>query len=221
MPPIADGLIERALKAAVARARAESIRTRELLEALAGHRVAIVAQGTPFAALLESTGSDLRFEFLREPTPASIPDVPPDATVRGSPLSLLALSGPDPQAVINRGDVQISGNTEVAERFRELSLLLRPDLEHLLGGVFGRSLAHVFMRGLHGLAHWTRAAAWTSVQNLAEYLAHERGELVSRAEAEHFLRGVDELREQLDRIDARTAQLENHPRLSAGVRGPA
>jgi ubiquinone biosynthesis protein UbiJ len=220
MPPIADGLIGRALNAAVARARAESPRARELLAALAGHRVAIVASGTPFAALLESTGTDLRFEFLREPTPASIPDVPPDATVRGTPLSLLALSGADPQAVINRGEVQISGNTEVAERLRELSLLLRPDLEHLLAGVVGRSFAHVVMRGLQGVAQWTRAAAWTSAQNLAEYLAHERGDLVSRAEAEHFLRGVEELREQLDRVAARIAQLEGDPRLPATSRSP-
>ena len=48
------------------------------------------------------------------------------------------------------------------------------------------------MRGLRGAAAWTRAAAWTQVQNLSEYLAHERGDLVSRSEAEHFLRGVDD-----------------------------
>jgi ubiquinone biosynthesis protein UbiJ len=50
------------------------------------------------------------------------------------------------------------------------------------------------------------------VQNLSEYLAHERGHLVSRAEAEHFLRGVDDLREQLDRMAARTAHLEQKTR---------
>jgi ubiquinone biosynthesis protein UbiJ len=221
MHPIADGIIGRALKAAVDRARAESTRTRELLTSLAGHRVAIIVRGTPFSMLLESTGTDLHFEFLRKPTPEAIPDIPPDATVSGTPLALLALSGPEPQAVINRGDVQITGNTDIAERFRELSLLLRPDLEQMLSGVLGRSLAHVFMRGLHGVAGWTRAAAWTQVQNLSEYLAHERGELVSRAEAEHFLRGVDQLREHLDRVAARIAHLESNPRLSAGGRGPA
>ena len=43
---------------------------------------------------------------------------------------------------------------------------------------------------------------------MAEYLAHERGDLVPRAEAEDFYRGVERLREDLDRLDARTRALE-------------
>ena len=39
--------------------------------------------------------------------------------------------------------------------------------------------------------------------NLAEYLGHERGHLVPRAEGEQFLRGVDAVREDLDRLQAR------------------
>jgi ubiquinone biosynthesis accessory factor UbiJ len=205
MPSVADAVIERALRAAVTRARTESMRARELLTALAGQRVMVVAQATPFAAVFESTGAELRFESLAG-APAA------DATISGTPLSLLALTGADPQAVIARGDVRIEGNTETAQQFRELALLLRPDLENALSGVVGRSAAHLLMRGMRGLADWGRSSAWTSVQNLSEYLAHERGALVSRAEAEHFMRGVDELRDQLDRIAARTAQLEQKTR---------
>ena len=43
----------------------------------------------------------------------------------------------------------------------------------------------------------------TTLRNLAEYWAHERGDLVSRNEAEQFLRGVDALREGVDRLQAR------------------
>lgn len=223
-------MIERSLQAAVARAREESTRVRELLAELDGRRLAIHVLGTPFAMRIESTGTNLRFHwFSPEPTPAAAPDAVappepvavPDATVRGSPLALLALSGADAQAVINRGEVQIEGSGHIAQQFRDLSRLLRPDLEPLLGGIVGRSLAHVFMRGVRGVADWTRAAAWTQVQNLAEYLAHERGDLVPRTEAEQFLRGVDELREQLDRVTARLEQLEKDPRVSAGGREPA
>jgi ubiquinone biosynthesis protein UbiJ len=46
------------------------------------------------------------------------------------------------------------------------------------------------------------------VLNLSEYLAHERGDLVSRSEAEHFLREVDDARDQLDRLEARISHLE-------------
>jgi ubiquinone biosynthesis protein UbiJ len=65
------------------------------------------------------------------------------------------------------------------------------------------------MRGLRGAATWTRAAARTSLLNISEYLAHERGDLVSRSEAEHFLREVDDARDQLDRLEARLSHLEH------------
>jgi ubiquinone biosynthesis protein UbiJ len=122
--------------------------------------------------------------------------------------------------VIQRGDVRIDGDAEVAQQFRELAALLKPDLENALSGLFGRSAAHLLMRGLRGAAEWTRSSARTGVQNLAEYLAHERGDLVSRSEAEYFLRGVDELREQLDRIEARMAQLEQRSQQLAGGQAP-
>jgi ubiquinone biosynthesis protein UbiJ len=41
------------------------------------------------------------------------------------------------------------------------------------------------------------------VRNVAEYLAHEQRDLVSRSEADPFLRGVDSLREDVDRLAAR------------------
>jgi ubiquinone biosynthesis protein UbiJ len=52
-------------------------------------------------------------------------------------------------------------------------------------------------------------AAQTGVRNVAEYLAHERGDLVPRAEAEDFYRGVERLREDLDRVEARVHLIEH------------
>ena len=54
-----------------------------------------------------------------------------------------------------------------------------------------------------------RRAAQTGVRNVAEYLAHERGDLVPRAEAEDFYRGVERLREDLDRVEARVHLIEH------------
>jgi ubiquinone biosynthesis protein UbiJ len=53
-----------------------------------------------------------------------------------------------------------------------------------------------------------RRAVRTGTRNVAEYLAHERGDLVPRAEAEDFYRGVERLREDLDRLDARARVVE-------------
>jgi len=195
----ADIAIERLLERAVARTRAESPRAISLLSDLAGRQLRVRILGTPLDLRVACDGQTLHLR----------PGDEADALIAGAPLSLLALAGDDPQAVITRGDVNIQGDAEIAQRFRELGMLLRPDLEAGLSQFVGRSGAHLAMAGLRAARDWARTTAWTATQNVAEYLAHERGDLVSRAEAEHFLRGVDQLREQVDRLDARLHHLEN------------
>lgn len=135
-------------------------------------------------------------------------DMPPgetlaSATIAGGPLSLLALGGESGQAVIQRGDVRISGDTDVAQTYRELAQLLRPDLEEELSVVIGDVAAHQLARLARLGRRFGQRAAQTTLQNLAEYLGHERGDLVSRNEGEEFLRGVDTVREAVDRLEAR------------------
>jgi ubiquinone biosynthesis protein UbiJ len=207
---VADIAIERLLERAAAQARADSPRAAALIKELQGRTLAIRVSGLPWGITLESTGRTLRSRVTDKP----------DATITGAPLSLIALIRSDPQAAITRGDVKIEGDAEVAQRFRELGLLLQPDLEALMARLLGRSSAHLAMRGLQALRQWAQATAWTATQNAAEYLAHERGDLVSRSEAEHFLRGVDQLREQFDRIEARLQHLESQARTLAGGQEP-
>jgi len=219
------GLLDRA----VARALADSPRATALVGELSGRRLAIEVSGTPWRLGVESTGRTLRIYRAGAPAPTAptAPTAPysgaqPDVTIIGAPLSLLAMTGADAQAVIQRGDVRIDGDPAIAQQFRELGLLLRPDLETSLAPVLGRSGAHLALRGLRAAAQWTRNAAGTSVRNLAEYLAHESRDLVSRPESEHFLRGVDQAREQLDRVDARLQLLEQRAqRLATGAASTA
>jgi ubiquinone biosynthesis accessory factor UbiJ len=212
MAAAAEVMFERLLDRAVARALADSPRATALIGELRGRRLQIQVSGTPWRMVVESTGRTLKAYRAAAP-PAALAD----ATIIGAPLSLLALTGADAQAVIQRGDVQICGDPAIAQQFRELGLLLRPDLEASLAPVLGRSGAHIALRGLRGVAQWTRNAAGTSLRNIAEYLAHESRDLVSRPESEHFLRAVDQAREQLDRVDARLQILEQRAqRLAAG-----
>ena len=97
----------------------------------------------------------------------------------------------------------IEGDAELAQKFRELALLLRPDLEEELSLVLGDVPAHQVGRFVRATFGWTRKVADTTVHNFAEYLAHERQDLISRNEADQFLRGVDSLREDVDRLAAR------------------
>lgn len=178
-----------------------SPRAGELAAALHGKTVRIEARGLGWVVLVESLGSSLRLT-------KTTGDRPPDAEISGSLMNLAALAGPHPEEVIRRGDVSIRGDAEIAQKFRELAMLLKPDVEEELSRLIGDTPAHQALRFVRGLAGAGRRAATTSVRNAAEYLAHESRDLVPRAEAEDFYRGVERLREDLDRLDARAQLLE-------------
>ena len=175
-----------------------SPRAQQLCAELAGRRIAIEAPSMA-RLLVESTGSSLRI---------SRGSLAADAELIGGPLSLFALSGAAADAVLSRGQVEVRGDGEVAEKFQELARLLRPDPEEELSLLIGDVAAHRIGRLARGALGWTREAAATLLQDVGEYFSHERGDLVSREEGEHFLRGVDALREDLDRLDARLALLK-------------
>jgi ubiquinone biosynthesis protein UbiJ len=182
-----------------------SPRAQQLCTELAGRRVAIAITAVPSGyVLVESTGASLKLSAVAAGTSGGVPvGAPPDAIVTGGPLSLLALSGSAPEAVLQRGDVRIDGDTDLAQKFRELALLLRPDLEEELSLVLGDVPAHQLGRFARAAFGWTRKAAATTVRNVSEYLGHERRDLVPRGEAEQFLQGVDTLRDDVERLAAR------------------
>jgi len=174
-----------------------SPRAQQLCAELTGRSVAVEVREIT-RLLVESTGSTLR--ITRGNAGA-------DAEIIGGPFGLLALGGETPEAVLQRGDVEIRGDAELAQKFRELVLLLHPDLEEDLSLLVGDVPAHQIGRFARMALGWTRNAARTTAENVGEYLAHERQDLVSRNEGEQFLRAVDTLREDVDRLEARIALL--------------
>jgi ubiquinone biosynthesis protein UbiJ len=84
---------------------------------------------------------------------------------------------------------------------------LKPDVEEELSRIIGDTPAHQALRLVRLATGFGRRAATTGMRNVAEYLAHERRDLVPRAEAEDFYRGVERLREDLDRLEARAGLL--------------
>jgi ubiquinone biosynthesis protein UbiJ len=180
-----------------------SPRARELASSLVGKRVRVEARGLGWVIIAESLNTSIR--LTRETTDGQ----PPDADISGSLLNLAALAGSHPEEVIQRGDVTIRGDAEVAQKFRELAMLLKPDVEEELSRLIGDSPAHQALRLVRLATGFGRRAAQTGVRNVAEYLAHERGDLVPRAEAEDFYRGVERLREDLDRVEARVHLIEH------------
>jgi len=196
-----------------------SPRARELCAELAGRRVALQIEGFGLRFVLASDGT--RLALTREHTAGAGIGPPPtadsfapaatpfgaDAQLSGTPLNLLALAGPDAEAVIRRGDVRIDGDAQIAQRFRELGRLLRPDIEEEMSQLIGDAAAHHLARTASGALEFGRRVAATGVRNFAEFFAHERGDLVPRAEADALFDDIDRAREDVDRLAARVALL--------------
>jgi ubiquinone biosynthesis protein UbiJ len=173
-----------------------SPRAMALVADLRGRHLAVQVSHTPWQWTLASDGAALRLS--RESASLA------DATIRGTALSLAALAASrEPTAAIRRGDVTIEGDAEIANRFRELGALLHPDVEEELSRLVGDVPAHNLGLAARAAAGWLRTSLRTTAANAAEYLAHERRDLVPRAEADGFLRDVDRLREDVDRLAAR------------------
>jgi ubiquinone biosynthesis protein UbiJ len=200
-----------------------SPRARQLCTELSGRKVAVDIKGVMRLAissvgdsLVVSRGSEAASVAPQTPSasgesvagPATSGVAGPDAAsvdaeIIGAPLALLQLAGSEPEAAIQRGEVQIHGDVEIAQKFRELALLLRPDIEEELALIIGDTPAHQLGRLARSAFGWGKRAADTTVRNVSEFLAHERGDLVSRPEGNQFLKGVDAAREAADRLEAR------------------
>jgi ubiquinone biosynthesis protein UbiJ len=135
-------------------------------------------------------------------------DTPADAVISGSaPALLQMLRGGAPSAQ-TRSSVQIRGDAEIANLYRELFSAARPDLEEELSRWVGDMPARHLSQLAKSVRNWARRARRTAGENIAEYLQEEGRDLVTKTELQEFLSGVDGLREGVDRLEARLLGLE-------------
>jgi ubiquinone biosynthesis protein UbiJ len=131
-----------------------------------------------------------------------------DAVISGSLPALLQLLKAAAPRGLAKPAAQIRGDAEIADRYRELIALARPDPEEELSRWIGDLPARRVSQFASGALEWARRARHTAGMNIAEYLQEEGRDLVNRTELEEFLRGVDELRDTADRVGTRLGRLE-------------
>ena len=135
-------------------------------------------------------------------------DSPADAVISGSPPALLQMFRAATPSAQTRSSVQIRGDAEIANLYRELFAAARPDLEEEMSRWVGDLPARHLAQLAKSVRTWARRARRTAGENIAEYLQEEGRDLVSKTEVEEFLRGVDGVRDDVDRIEARLKGLE-------------
>jgi ubiquinone biosynthesis protein UbiJ len=123
-------------------------------------------------------------------------------------MALLALAGPRAEGAIRGGGVRIEGDAEVAQHFRELLAEAQPDFEEELSRVIGDVAARQVANFARGLLDWGRKASGSFAGSVAEFLQEEGRDLPTRTEVDEFLAGVDRVRDDAERLEARLARLE-------------
>jgi ubiquinone biosynthesis protein UbiJ len=130
-----------------------------------------------------------------------------DAAISGSAPALLQMLRAARPAQ-NKPSVQVRGDAEIANLYRELFAAARPDMEEELSRWIGDLPARRLAQVAKSVRSWARRARRTAGENIAEYLQEEGRDLVTKTELEEFLRGVDSVREAVDRIEARLGRIE-------------
>ena len=99
--------------------------------------------------------------------------------------------------------IRINGQAELADTLGFVLRNLRWDIEDDLSKVVGDMAAHRIVAMLNSFAGWQREAVRNLAENIGEYLVDEKQVLVTMGEFELFSKGVDELRDSLEKTESR------------------
>ena len=177
--------------------------TRDALAGFSGKVVDVETAGAG-AVRLRIDGGRVRVEPRDESCAA-------DITIRGAPFSLLrfAVAGDrDREALLLGGGVSLRGDVALAARLQRIVARMDLDIEEAFAQRIGDAPAHELFRGLRGLGGWVRDAGAALLADASEYLRYETAMTPRHEEAERFAHEVDDLRDGVERLEARILLLE-------------
>lgn len=173
---------------------------RELCAELENSTIAVQVENTALAAAITVTDGEL---IMQSEAPADA-----DVVISGSLLALLRMTAPAGEELIRKGDLSIHGDALVAQRFRQLLRYGCPDFEEELSGIVGDAAAHRIGDAVRDFVSWSQSARDTLQQNIGEYLVEESRAVPRRDELDTFRLDVGGLRDDVDRLEARIAELD-------------
>ena len=178
----------------------ETTPAHELCDKLDGAVIAVRVKDTALATyfVINDGVLELTTDFEDEP----------DVLISGSLFTLARMAGESGLGALRKGELEMAGDAHTAERFQRLLALARPDIEEELSGLVGDVAAHRIGEVARGVGNWARDARSTMGANIREYLQEESRDVPSRYEVERFAAQVDTLRDDVDRLSARIARLQ-------------
>ncbi|TAH46146.1 MAG: sterol-binding protein [Gammaproteobacteria bacterium] len=198
------GVLGRGLEANLNRLLSLDPETLDALRALDGRSITIAFKGSGLAMRIVVDCGQLRVG------PAFAGDS--QLRVSATPGSLLAMAAArlrgDADAALPPGQVEISGDAELARRIERLASRFEPDFDEAFARVFGDVIGFQLARVLRGALAAARKSTSRLLRNSVEYLVEESRDLVAKPELEQFFDDVDALRERADRLAARVRRID-------------
>lgn len=135
-------------------------------------------------------------------------DVEPDVTISGELRVFAKLGlGRLTSRPVAAGEIQISGDVELGQRFQRVLEKIEIDWEEQVSRVVGDVAAHQLGQVVRGLRRWSARSLQTLGEDVTEYLQEESQLLAARAPVEAFVHAVDGLRADADRLEKRFERL--------------
>lgn len=135
-------------------------------------------------------------------------DAAPDCLICGTPLGLVRMAMTErKETQLISGEVEITGDTALAQAFNAALARLEVDWEEQLARAIGDPFAHRVGTQLKAAERWRQRTSESLTANLREYLQEERRLVPTRYEVEAFLNQVDTLRDDCERVAARIERL--------------
>jgi len=155
----------------------------------------------PLNLTLALVPADSRIQVVGQP-PES-----PALELAGRPMAFAALATGDDQ-VFTQGRIRVTGDMGLAHQFQRAIDQLDPDWEAALADYLGDVPAHFLGQRLRGAVKWSRQAFRSLNANVEEYIHEESRSLPGRRELEATFEDIDQLSLRVERLDARTRQIE-------------
>lgn len=177
----------------------DSDQAQNLCDALDGRSLRIKAKPLPDPILISAVDGLVEV--------SSDSQQPADAEITGTLIELNRLMFIDNRAPLREGHVEITGDVDIADRFRELLLCARPDLEEELADWFGASMASRFTNLVRDTRDRMTDVAEDLTERTADYLHENTQQLPVPHEIDTHFATVDEFVNSVERVEARIDRL--------------
>ncbi len=194
--------------------------SRSRQERLQGRTLKLVLEGLGIELFFTSSDHGMEVSVER---PAGDAEAEADTTITGTPAALFSMAASELGEGWNApgSKVSISGDAGLARDFERLFSKLDPDFEAAFAGLFGDVVGHQLAAGLREGARRARETADAAGEVFGEVLREgpkggRSGPLIGAQEVRVFADGVDDLRDAVDRLEARVRMLVQESADSGG-----